>query len=430
MVAYNNSLRLMDSPRVNRKARNPQHTFLLKHRPFCITPFMLAPVLPGETLKAAVMQTRAVADPLLVNKFSAITGWWLDHYIFYVKHTQMPHGDLFKEMMINPAASLAGAADATKSSITYHAGSGINWVKECLIPVVEAYFRDEGETWDAHVIDGEPVAQIQGNGIFDSVATAIENDVGDFNVDLNADSTIKASEAAKALMMWEYLRSNNLTEMTYEDYLRTFGVRVDPVIDAGVPELVRYSREWQYPNNVVDPTTGIPVSSVSFGVNLRVDKDRYFKEPGFIFGVTVARPKIYLGNQAGVGAHIMQDGISWLPIMLRDNDFSSMKQISKANSILPGATADGFWLDIADLFVHGDQMFHNTVTATAMPIAGPVMALPDGSLQWRYPTEAMVDGLFKDAAANAFYQDGVCRLNILGNVVDTTPRASVVGLSL
>ena len=182
-------------------------------------------------------------------------------------------------------------------------------------------------------MDGEPIAQVMGNGIFDSVATAVENDTRDFNVDANADGTIKASEAAKALVMWEYLRSANLTEMTYEDYLRTFGVRVDPVYDAGIPELIRYSREWQYPNNVVDPLTGTPVPGLSWGVNLQGDKDRYFKEPGFIFGVTVARSKVYLGNQRGVASHVKQDGVKWLPIMLRDNDFSSVIQMTKAGSI-------------------------------------------------------------------------------------------------
>ena len=143
-------------------------------------------------------------------------------------------------------------------------------MKQCIIAVTEAYFRDEGDLWNTYTIDGEPIAQINGNGIFDSVATAIENATGDLNLDVNGDGTIKTSEAAKALMMWEYLRSNNLTEMTYEDYLRTFGVKIDPTIDQGVPELLRYSREWQYPNNVVDPVTGAPTPGLSWGINHRV----------------------------------------------------------------------------------------------------------------------------------------------------------------
>ena len=73
MVTANN-LRVMNSPRVNRKTRSPQHTWAIKQRPFVITPFMIAPVLPGETLKAGVMQARAVSEPLNASRFASITG--------------------------------------------------------------------------------------------------------------------------------------------------------------------------------------------------------------------------------------------------------------------------------------------------------------------------------------------------------------------
>ena len=110
------NLRVMNSPRVNRKTRSPQHTWAIKQRPFVITPFLIAPVLPGETIKAGVMQARCVSEPLNASRFSSITGWWLEHYVFYVRHSQMPHADLFKAMMIDPSASLAGAADTVVSS--------------------------------------------------------------------------------------------------------------------------------------------------------------------------------------------------------------------------------------------------------------------------------------------------------------------------
>ena len=70
-------------------------------------------------------------------------------------------------------------------------------------------------------------------------------------------------------------------------------------------------KSWQYPSSTVDAVSGVPTSAVSWGVSERLDKDRYFKQPGFIFGVSVARPKVYLGNQRGPGVHLMQDGISW-----------------------------------------------------------------------------------------------------------------------
>ena len=90
MVAGNSQLSIVNSARVNRKTRSPQHTWAVKQRPFVITPFMIAPVLPGETLKAGVFQARIVSDPLSTSRFSSITGWWMEHYVFYVKHSHLP----------------------------------------------------------------------------------------------------------------------------------------------------------------------------------------------------------------------------------------------------------------------------------------------------------------------------------------------------
>ena len=54
------------------------------------------------------------------------------------------------------------------------------------------------------------------------------------------------------------------------------------------PELITYSKEWTYPSNTIDTTSGAARSAVSWAVQLKADKDRYFKEPGFLVGVCVA----------------------------------------------------------------------------------------------------------------------------------------------
>ena len=51
-------------PQVGRKLRQPEHAWAVKHLPFAIQPFMIAPVLPGETLKNALLQVRAVLQPV------------------------------------------------------------------------------------------------------------------------------------------------------------------------------------------------------------------------------------------------------------------------------------------------------------------------------------------------------------------------------
>ena len=47
-----------------RRPRRPSHPFQVRHEPFQIQPFFIAPVLPGETMKNLLLQSRAVTLPL------------------------------------------------------------------------------------------------------------------------------------------------------------------------------------------------------------------------------------------------------------------------------------------------------------------------------------------------------------------------------
>ena len=49
---------VQETARQTRTMRSPKHTFNLVTRPWQIQPFMIAPVLPGETLKSLTMQAR------------------------------------------------------------------------------------------------------------------------------------------------------------------------------------------------------------------------------------------------------------------------------------------------------------------------------------------------------------------------------------
>ena len=89
---------LADTPRFQRKMRRPRHDFNVRHMPFCITPFALAPVLPGETLKDGNLQSRAVVDPIK----NPLIGWWLEHYVFYVPHGAMPKAQSWQAMVLDP----------------------------------------------------------------------------------------------------------------------------------------------------------------------------------------------------------------------------------------------------------------------------------------------------------------------------------------
>lgn len=406
-------------PATGRKLRQPQHTWLVRQLPFAIQPVCIAPVLPGETLKNALFQVRAVTMPLK----SPLIGWWFETYLFYVKHRALAAADQYTNMMLDPATVITKTGAANPKH--YVAQGQIPWVEQCLRSVVETFFRDEGQAWNAYMIDGLPAASIQHNSWLDSTTTVADATADDFNVDLNANSTITAGEVSKALLHWEFLRANNLTDMSYEDYLRSFGVRAQRE-EVNQPELIRYSREWQYPSNTVDPATGAPSSAVSWAISERADKDRFFREPGFIFGVCVVRPKVYLSAQDSAAVAMMDDAYAWLPAIMRGDPQTSIKMLASGNTSSPlGLSPATYYTDVRDLLLYGDQW-----VVGAEPGA---VALPSADLlNKRYPTKTDVDNLFIGSTddTRGVRHDGVLRLSILGTQVDTTPRGSALGFTL
>jgi hypothetical protein len=235
--------------------------------------------------------------------------------------------------------------------------------------------------------------------------------------DLTGDETITASEVETALLQWQFLRSNNLIDMTYEDYLTGQGIRVPDPEDER-PELLRTVRQWTYPANGVAPDTGDVRSVWSWSTAERVDKNRFFKEPGFIFGVTVVKPKVYKSLQAGAaGAHI-DNLLAWLPKQTQMDVRARMKKFTAGTGPLPSNT-DDYWFDIADLLSYGDQFFNWAIDEGefAMPVAGG---------EFKYPTEAMVTSLFSDAVTplDRIRTDGVIQFNIASTIRDVTPRGS------
>lgn len=400
--------------KTGRKSRRPQHSWNVRHKPFVIQPFMIAPVLPGETLKNLLLQARCVTAPIK----NPLIGWWMEHYVFYVKHRDLDDRDDFTQMVLQhnyDLSSLNSAADPD----TYHGATGLDWTKKCLQRVVTEYFRDEGEDHTDHVIDGNPIAKASGNAWFDSMIADSAFTSGEGSE--TADTADAASDLEILRTNWEFLRAQNLTTMDYEDFLRTYGVRTS-ASEHHRPELIRYSRDWQYPSNTVDPTDGSVASAVSWAVSERADKDRFFKEPGFIFGVTIARPKVYMSKQTSAGVSMLTNALSWLPAIMRDEPATSLRAFASGSGPIGASSAD-YWVDVRDLFMYGDQFVNFALTETD---AG-LVALPtvDMSNHWFVSDTDVTTGLH----AGTDYlvkQDGVCSLNILGTQQDHTPTMTSV----
>lgn len=409
-------------PRVQRR---PAHSWNVTHRPWQLQPICIAPVLAGETLKGGSWQSLAVTDPVK----SPLIGWNLEYFWFYVKLTDLDARDTITDMIINPSSEpgtgLASLEEAANLKWYNYAGS-VPWAKLALKRVVEEYFRNEGEDWDDYVLDGVPLASIAQESVLNSFVPTDQLSDVDVDVDLDADGTVTAGEVDIALRQWQMLQQAGIVNMTYDDYLRTFGVRASREA-AHRPELLRHVKQWKYPSNAVEPTTGGVSSAVFWNMSETIDKDRFFKEPGFIIGVTCARPKVYLKAMAGAGVGMLDHLLAWLPAQMHGDKMSSLVSYAEGAgpvSVFGDASDAGYTVDIRDLFVYGDQFTNKDVTtATDMNL----VTLPNANGTHRFADGTDADALFvgATAATRTIRQDGVVRLQIAGRQRDNTPGAPV-----
>lgn len=403
---------LSEINKASRGTRNPSHTFWLKQEPFAIQPFLIAPVLAGETLRNFSFQSNAKAFTL----DSFVMGGHLEHYFFYCPFSCLPHCDEYRAMVLDPDYDASALFVDGDKAATFTADDTIDYVGDCLQAVTDEFFRIKDEVYlEATSASGLPLAAITGNTVLDSLMLAADYQALDFDADLNFDDTYTVAEIEKSKLLYELAKLNGVTEMTYEEYLATYGIKskVDVTLK---PELLRFCREWSSPVTSVDPSDGSPVSGFSYKIMERADKDRFFKEHGFIFGVSVWRPKVYYA-QRGNAAAIMSNALQWLPAVLKDDATVGMTTCSGGKGPFPAITSD-YMIDVRDLLVYGDQF---------MNVAGSLdsnrmLTTPktDLSNNHRYCSPADSNYFTVGDTPPYIYQDGIVSFNIASSVKDLT----------
>ncbi len=405
--------------------RSPNHPFGIRHEAYQLAPFFIAPVLPGETMKNFMVLSRIVSDPLK----SKLLGWWYEKFIFYVKLRDLDaHADttIHADMMLELDKDMSSTKSSSVSTFNYKWGSAgytsMNYVSKCRNACIDAYFRDEGEVASDHTIDSKPSAAINQKTWLDSVINDADYvTAADVDVDaLEPGANIMASEIERAMRMWEFQRAHALIDISFEDYLKTFGEKTPAAIEHK-PELLRHTKTWTFPTNTIDPTDGSPTSACVWTIQERIDKDIRFSEPGFVFGLALARPKVYLNKQIGSACDLMDDALNWLPATLRGDAMSSMKKVDALEGPLTDNT-DDYWVDIKDLFLYGEQFVNFALTETD---AG-LISLPTAALQKEYASDADVDALWvTPSPLNLLRADGICSFTIAGALEDTTPSIRI-----
>lgn len=400
----------------DRKLRQPKHRFLVSEFPFTAQPFMIAPVLPGESLANLYMEARVVTDP--IN--NRLIGWKKEFYYFYVRVTDLLV-DAIKDMFVDPTNTdlVATMGVAGHDNNFYHASGGIDYTKRCLKRIMETYFRDEGEAWDAHKTSwGIPFVQIREDSWLDSLTDKDLMPEGEAIA-----SATDAGDLDRLMAAYEMLRSLGVSNMTYEDWLRSQGIAIPNELE-NKPELLCRFSEYQYPSNTIDPTTGAASSAVSWVFKNGNKDKKFFKEPGFVIGVSVTRPKVYLSGLAGSLAEFMGRAWDWMPGYLSAMPETSLKNFAIHSGPLGNrnVAADAYWVDMRDLLMYGDQ-FVNLAPWNATPPndgANNRVALPDATLNHKNPNEAMVRSLFKSVDDSTVGIDGYTSLSILGVQTDYT----------
>ena len=419
----------------DRVGRYPKHTFMTRELPYVAQPFLFAPVLPGETLHNLFFESRVISDPVK----NSIIGWKKEYHYFFVP-VSLLLVDAIRDMFIDPAnIDISATLGIPASSAPYYtAKGGVDYLKRSVVAIVEAHFRDEGEAFATAVTaDGLPIVQIRDRLWLDSVT---DKDDAALAADPGSGGSPTDMEQLQTLYeMYDRLKQVGVAGMTFEDFIRSYGISVPETVDEAIPEKLASYSDFQYPSNAINPVDGAPSSALSWVFKNGKRDPKFFKEPGFIVGLSITRPKVYFGGLAGnLTAHLTR-AWDWLPNYLNEGSpiplpETAMKRFAADTGPLGdrGTATDAYWVEMRDLFLKGDQ-FQNMKpftdnAAVADDFENHLLALPPGDNhdQYKYPTEAMCKGFFVSPTATFVRQDGYCQLQIKGKVRETQPGPFVV----
>lgn len=422
-MARSKGVTLTRPSRPNRsKIRVPTVNYHIKSRPWQIQPFAFTPVLPGESLRKVLWTDTAVSDPI-VNR---LLGWWCETKLFYIRVRDCipASADTLKNMFLDPEANLSALHSAADPKY-YHA-YGVNWLKHGVEQIVEHYFRADDEAPSDAMIDGLYASTVGTDNWTDSMVLGVQQDEADVELTVGVDDKFGMRELNAAQRMYEMLKAGMLTDMDYQDFLRTYGVRVQSEELPGKPKYLGGTADWTMPTNTVEPSTGVATTAVYWQNKDRHDKDFFVKEPGFIIALRVYRPKVFRANIKGSVAGIMDTAFEWLPALLMDDPENSLVRVA-SNAGPLGNTGQDYTFDLRDYFLYGEEFVNHDLSAFSGAIALPAIdtaATPD-EFNKRYPTLAMARQLFVDSGAEGTKQfvetAGRLDFTIAGQVVDTSP---------
>lgn len=400
--------------RPSRKSRRPNFPMAGIMKPYGLYPLMATPVLPGETMAKFDQKIRVVSKPVK----HPLAGSWFETWLCYVKLTDLDR-DL-GQMFISDDYSTTGWTAAAANARTFTRAGQIDWINLCLRRVWQSFFANQGES--VRLIDGVPQVKL-------SNQTWMQNLM--FKPD-SVDATQLPSVTDEQLTGFQMAALMGMSELTYENYLKQFGVQ-SIVAGPGEPEILRYTRSWAQPVNTVEPSTGAPSSAFVWSEQISSDKPKRFDEPGFVIQIATIRPKMYLSGLVASFVGNLWGFSDWFPVYNLEDPVAGVREILSSDQVFlaslnPGA-ANSLLYDHRDLLSHGEQFVN--AAAAEHPFALPWAAgqsLADGAteedVRGEYASLTSINAIFSSAtAADQFlYYEGLASVAIDGHVTDTTLR--------
>ena len=392
-----------------RKNRTPNFPFAGTMSPFGLYPLYAHPVLPGETLQSMSAKMKVVSMPVK----HPLAGCWLETWLVYVKFTDLDRA--LGEMFISDSYSTTGYTASGAQPRFFTASGQIEWIKRATERVHQAYFVHDSET--PRTIDGVPMCKLNNvswyqNMIFEEADAAVP--------------TTDASDMYEHLQGWMMLQQMNMTELTYEKYLETFGVR-SVKKNLGDPEILRFSRSWVQPKNTVEPTTGAPSSAWFWADDVKMDKAKRFDEPGFILHLACVRPKMFQSNTRVSQIGNLWGFSDWFPSYTLEDPTAGVKKLLSTDPVFEAAAqdagVDNLLYDHRDLLSHGEQFVNNFTTPPyPLPLSTGLEVKSTSEpedLRGEYPKSGDIAALFGGAEKLVYYE-GIGQAVISGHIQDTT----------
>jgi len=401
----------IDQGKKTRHNRRPNFPIAGTLRPYGLYPQWIHPVLPGETLQSMVQKHRVISMPIK----HPLGGAWLENWLCYVKFT-----DLDRElgnMFISDDFSTTGYIAAGDSERYFVKTGQIDWVQKCVDRIHQAYFVHDGET--PRTFDGVPKIKLNNVSWYQNMMFKAADDTV---------PTVDGSDHFEHMQGWMMLQQMQMTELTYEKYLETYGVK-SVRENMGDPEILRFSRSWTQPVNTVEPTTGTPSSAWVWSDEMKMDKAKRFDEPGFLIMLTAVRPKMYQANLTSSMVGNLWGFSDWYPSYNLQDPTAGVRKMMSDDAVFDAAAQDAgvdeLIYDHRDLLSHGEQFINTTTHPYALPQTASleVMAASEPEdIRGEYAVIADINNLFSGVGVpnNGLYYEGMAHCTISGHVTDTT----------